>query len=168
MNLPPYTTFPICTGMNVIIRQVVDSDIENIIDISFYDGFKASSKEQASQMLARINQDYLAGNSIHWAIIDKQIDKIVGTCGYYRGFEGEAGELGCILIPQYEGKGLMTEALKLAIDFGTDIMGLKRIFAITNNYNSKAKQLLHRLNFKKRAESDNDEIEYEYINTSSV
>ena len=100
-------------------------------------------------------------NSIHWGIADKVTNKIVGTCGYYRGFENEAGELGCILLPQFRGQGFMTSAMKLAIEFGLKNMELKRIFAITTKENINAIRLLERLQFKKVADLENDEIEYE-------
>ncbi|MBW8361321.1 MAG: GNAT family N-acetyltransferase [Kaistella sp.] len=43
---------------------------------------------------------------------------MVGTCGFYRGFANEEGELGCILLSRYRGQGFMTGALRAAIDFG--------------------------------------------------
>ncbi|MFV5685249.1 GNAT family N-acetyltransferase [Flavobacterium sp. GB2R13] len=86
---------------------------------------------------------------------------MIGTCGYYRGFEEGAGELGCVLLQQYRGQGFMTSAMLLAIDFGINNIGLKRVWAITTKQNEKAIKLLEQLNFTKIADLDDNEIEYE-------
>jgi ribosomal-protein-alanine N-acetyltransferase len=154
--------FPTIEGDKILLRQVLPEDIEDIIEISFYDAIQAKTITEAKEMQSKIHQDYLNGNSIHWGIVDRSTAKVVGTCGYYRGFDQGAGELGCVLLPNYQGKGYMFAAMLLAIDFGLLNMGLKRIWAITTTQNSGAIKLLERLNFTKTADLDNDEIEYEW------
>ncbi|WP_395061886.1 GNAT family N-acetyltransferase [Flavobacterium sp.] len=161
MNLPPYTTFPTLKDEKISLRDVTETDIEALVAISFYNAIKATSVKNAAEMQAKIDKDYVDGNSIHWCIIDKQTNKIVGTCGYYRGLDKAEGELGCILLPQYRGKGYMSCAMLLAIEFGLNTIGLKRILAITNQKNDKAIKLLERLNFIKKAALEDNEIEYE-------
>ena len=161
MNLPPYKAFPIVIGNKISLRAIEASDIEDIIEISFYDAIQAITLEQAQEMQEKINQDYLDGNSIHWGIADNLTNKIIGTCGYYRGFEKEKGELGCVLLPQYQGKGFMSSAMQLAINFGLNNIKLKGIWAITTRQNEKAIRLLERLNFIKIADLEEDEIEFE-------
>ncbi|MFZ4544706.1 MAG: GNAT family N-acetyltransferase [Saprospiraceae bacterium] len=161
MRLPPYSEFPCISDDKIILREIQVSDLSELIEISYYDGIQATTLQQAAEMQARINTDYLTDNSVHWGIADKSNNKIVGTCGYYRGFENEAGELGCVLLPQYRGQGYMTAALLLAIEFGLNDIRLQRIRAITTRQNSKAIQLLEKLNFVKVADLEDDEIEYE-------
>ena len=161
MKLPPYHTFPNILAEKISLRQIQPSDINDIIEISFYDGIQATTAQQAIEMQDKINKDYSDGNSIHWGIAEKVTDKIVGTCGYYRGLDKGTGELGCVLSPQYQGQGFMTLSMSLAIDFGINNIGLKRIYAITSKDNDKARKLLDRLNFIKIAELEDDEIEYE-------
>ena len=147
-DLPPYSQFPVINGDRISLRQIKDSDINDIIDISFYDGKQASSYDEAKVMQDNINTDYTQGNSVHWAIVDNDTSNIVGTCGYYRGFDFDTGELGCVLLPPYRGKGYMTSALEMAIYFGKKDMGLTKIIAITTPQNTKAIMLLDRLDFK--------------------
>lgn len=161
MNLPPYDTFPNLSGSNLLMREIQDSDLEDILEISVYDGVKASNIAQAAAMQKKINQNYQDGESIHWGIADPSNNKIVGTCGYYRGLDKGAGELGCVLRPAFRGQGFMTSALELAIDFGLNHIGLSRIFAITSQKNDQAIKLLERLGFVKIAEIENDQLEYE-------
>ena len=161
MNLPPYINFPIISGDKISLRQLLATDLEDSIPISFYDAVQATTLLQAKEMQAKIKKDYRDGNTIHWAIADNSTNKIIGTCGFYRGFEKEKGELGCVLLPQYQGQGFMTAAMTLAIDFGLNNIGLKSIYAITTKQNEKAIQLLERLNFIKNADLDSYELEYE-------
>jgi len=169
MPLPPYDNFPALSDGKIALHQILAEDLEELIEISFYDAVPAKSVAEATAMQDKINEDYLAGNSIHWAIRDQLTNKIVGTCGYYRGFEQKSGELGCVLLPQYYGQGYMTAAMLLAIDFGLKNMNLKRIWAATGKDNHKAIKLFERLNFVKVADLDDNEIEYELkINNSAI
>ncbi len=161
MNLPPYSSYPVVEAGNIVLRQILPTDIPDIVEISFYDAKQARTTTEAIEMQARIDRDYLSGNSIHWAIVDNASKKVVGTCGYYRGFDNETGELGCVLLTAFRGQGYMTMALKSAITFGFRHIGLKCIRAITSIQNPKAIQLLHRLGFKQVVVSGGDEIEYE-------
>lgn len=165
MNLPPFDTYPTVEADQIILRQILPSDISGIVEISFYDAKQARTITEAIEMQARIDRDYLSGNSIHWAIVDKASKKVVGTCGYYRGFDNETGELGCVLLTAFRGQGYMTMALKAAITFGFTHIGLKRIRAITSIQNPKAIQLLHRLGFKQVVVAGDDDVEYELTDT---
>lgn len=161
MSLPPYSIFPNITGNKILLREIISEDIYDLVEISYYNAVKASTVEQATAMLNNINNDYGNGNSIHWGIAEKETNKIVGTCGYYRGFDKQSGELGCVLLPQYRGQGYMTAAMLLAIEFGKKTMELKRIWAVTNQQNSEAIKLLERLNFIKISELEDNEVEFE-------
>lgn len=160
MKLPPYDKFPSISDDTIVLRQIQFSDIKDMIEISFYDSIQATTLTQAIEMQVQINVDYSNGNSIHWGIVDKLTNKIVGTCVYYRGLDKGEGELGCVLLPQYRGQGYMTFAMLLAIEFGLKNIGLKRVWAITTQQNDKAIKLLERLKFIRIAELPNDAIEY--------
>ncbi|KAA9331188.1 GNAT family N-acetyltransferase [Adhaeribacter soli] len=161
MQLPPYNTFPNIAGDKVSLRQIQAEDLKDLVEISYYDAVQAQTEQQAAEMQAKINKDYDDGNSIHWGIADKLTNKLVGTCGYYRGLDKGAGELGCVLLPQYRGQGFMTSAMLLAIEFGLNNIGLKRIWAATSQDNKKAIKLLEGLNFIKIADWEDNEVEYE-------
>src|SRR5690606_26093083 len=163
INRPPYDDFPFLANDKVSLRQILDSDMKDLVEISFYDSIQAKTLEQAIQMNVRINGDYDDGNSIHWGIVDNQSGNIVGTCGYYRGFDKREGELGCILLAQYRGQGFMTSAMLLAIDFGMASIGLERIWAVTCEQNVKAIRLLERLDFKKVRMLPDNEVEFELM-----
>ncbi|MBB2950559.1 MULTISPECIES: GNAT family N-acetyltransferase [Sphingobacterium] len=147
----------------ILLRKVEATDIPALAAISFYDGIQASDIAMAFAMQTKIDQDILNGNSFHWCIIDRLSGQVVGTCGYYRGLESGEGELGCVLLSPFRGKGYMSHAMRLAITFGQKSLRLGRIWAVTTKGNLQAIKLLERLNFIKTADHD-DEIEYELTN----
>ena len=153
-NYPPYQNFPTLLSQGIVLRQSAKADINEILEISYYDGIQATDPEEALIMLEKIQEDYLKGNSIHWVIVDRKSDQVVGTCGYYRGFANSTGELGYILKPSFEGMGYMTKALKTAISFGINTIGLHKIIAITKNDNIKSQNVLKKLNFCQEAAED--------------
>ena len=143
------------TSNEIVLRQITDTDADAIMEISYYNGIQATDPCEAIEMQKKIEQDYLQGNCIHWGIMDVQSSKLVGTCGYYRDFIDNTGELGYILKPSFEGKGYMTNALKKAIEFGINTIGLKKIIAITEKDNIKSQNILTKLNFFQETEIDN-------------
>ena len=161
MKLPPYDKFPYITGDYITLRQIQSPELSDLLEISYYDGVQAKTWSEAIVMQTNINADYEQGNSIHWGIEDNLTKKIVGTCGYYRGFDKGEGELGCVLLPQFRGQGYMTNALLLDIEFGRNTIGLQSIWAVTTKENQKAIQLLEKLNFVKMAELEDNNIEFE-------
>lgn len=164
MNLPPYTSFPVLSNERIILRCIELSDIPQIVEISFYDGKQAICLKEAITIQKKIMIDYFNKESIHWGIIDKETNSIVGTCGYYRGFENEKGELGCVLLTKFRSQGFMTEALKLAIAFGLETIELSAVWAATNRDNLKARKLLERIQFKSISYLDDYGIIYQFIN----
>lgn len=163
MNLPPYAIFPEVNSETVVLRRVATADLIDLMEISFYDTIPAKSLDDAAAMQERIDLDYQNGSSIHWGIANKHTNEMMGTVGYYRGFENGIGELGCVLRPKFRGQGYMTTAIKLATEFGLDAMGLTKVIAITSLQNAKTIKLLERASFVKTADLPEDEVEYQFI-----
>jgi ribosomal-protein-alanine N-acetyltransferase len=156
--------YPELSNERILLRKVEIEDIPALVAISFYDGIQASDLAMATAMQAKIDEDIRNGNSFHWCIIDRLTRQVVGTCGYYRGLERGEGELGCVLLSPFRGKGYMSHAMRLAIDYGRNNIGLKRIWAVTTKDNLPAIKLLKHLDFRKVADLDNSEVEYEVTN----
>jgi ribosomal-protein-alanine N-acetyltransferase len=89
------------------------------------------------------------GESLHWGIFLKDSSELVGTCGYYRGFSRNNGEIGYILRPMYRGRGIMTEAVKLIVAFGFDTLKLETVVAYTSRENLASSEVLQKAGFKK-------------------
>lgn len=161
MNLPPYPVFPTLIADDIILRHVLQKDVNDLTEITLYEGQQAQTEKEAKFMLDKIELDYLNGICIHWVIANKSDDLIMGTCGYYRGLRNGKGELGCNLKLAFRGRGFMTSAIQCAIDFGIEIMELHKIIAITTRQNLKAISVLQRLQFIQTLELDNSGMFFE-------
>ncbi|MFV5685248.1 hypothetical protein ACM55I_07355 [Flavobacterium sp. GB2R13] len=65
MRFPPYDIFPIITGDKISLRQILTTDIEDLIEISFYDSIQATTFQQVTEMQVKIDKNYIDGNSVH-------------------------------------------------------------------------------------------------------
>lgn len=74
---------------------------------------------------------------------------------YRRGNSLDELELGFVLLPQFELKGLGSESAARLFEFGFTHLSTQRITAITNFYNLDSQKLLLKLGFS----FVNDEIE---------
>jgi len=166
MKRPPFDAFTELVSETVLLRELTRDDSEQLIEIFTYDGKAAESAEDVVRMLSKIDSDYRNGSSVNWGIVERAGGKIAGICGYYRGFEQETGEIGFVLREGFRRKGFMSAALKLAVAFGKQELGLKRVIAITKSWNQEAIMVLENNQFRQTAELPDNYIELEYTGSS--
>ncbi|MBS1524064.1 MAG: GNAT family N-acetyltransferase [Bacteroidetes bacterium] len=90
---------------------------------------------------------------VMWAITLIGSNKLAGTILYWH-IERlkDKAEVGYELLPEYQGKGIMTEALEKVIEFGFKELRFKTITANPNGKNLKSIQVLERHGFVKTSE----------------
>ena len=151
-----FSKIPVLSNHRITLRGLELSEAAAIIDISVYNGVFATNETEAAHILEQINADIAKGESLHWGIFLNGTDEIAGTCGYYRGFAENSGEIGYILRESYRGKGLMTEAVQLLVDFGFKTLKLDQIIAYTDLSNSASAAVLQRAGFTEVQAADGD------------
>jgi ribosomal-protein-alanine N-acetyltransferase len=86
---------------------------------------------------------------VYWGIILKASNSLVGAIGLWNFSQKEKkAEIGFELMPEYQGRGLMMEALSAVIDYGFDKMKLEIITASTHKENIKSVAVLLKNNFQ--------------------
>ena len=155
-----FEKIPLLSNNRLVLQEIAPADIRSIVDISVYDGLFAENVTQASRILERINADIRNGKSIHWGIYLKETHAIVGTCGFYRGFAGNIGEIGYLLLPSFRGRGIMAEAVELMLAFGFDRLRLASIIAYVHPKNRSSIAVLQRAGFH-RVNSLNTDLKFE-------
>lgn len=156
----PFAELPVLTSDRLTLKEIEHHDVASMVDISLYDGVFAKNTAEAIKFLEQINVDVANGESLHWGIFLKDSSELVGTCGYYRGFAQNTGEIGYILRPSHRGCGIMTEAVKLVVTFGFDILKLDAVVAYTSPENSGSIAVLQRAGFKK-VKNEQDDFKFE-------
>jgi ribosomal-protein-alanine N-acetyltransferase len=85
----------------------------------------------------------------NFLLIDKATNRVIGGLGFHNWYPQHfRSEIGYHLNESHRNKGLMTEALKTAIEFGFSGMDLNRIEAFTSTKNIASQKLLSKLGFK--------------------
>ncbi len=95
-------------------------------------------------------QECVEGNSARFFIrIKENPDTIIGLCNFTQIFRGafQACYLGYKIDEEYEGKGIMFEALRALIAYVFEELNLHRIMANYMPSNMRSARLLHRLGF---------------------
>ncbi len=96
---------------------------------------------------------------INWAITLKGNNKLIGFIGHYRiKWEHFRSEIGYMLSPDFQGKGIITEALKLVIDYGFNEMNMHSFEAVIDPKNTASARVLEKNNFTKEAHFKENEF----------
>ena len=100
--------------------------------------------------ISAMNEKMLAQQSLHLLLRMPGRAEIVGECGFTNIVRGpfQACHLGFSVCRGFEGKGLMLEALRCAIDFVFDELALHRVMANYRPENERSHRLLRRLGFE--------------------
>lgn len=99
--------------------------------------------------LTYVSRRYRTGDFFDWAIVDKQSGHMIGTCGFtsFR-FESDVGEIGYVLNPAYQGRGLATEAVRRIMRFGFEELQLHRIEARFMEGNVRSLRMMERVGMR--------------------
>ncbi len=112
----------------------------------------AESLDDAINLIHRIEEGINNNNAIGWGICLKGEEKIIGSIGFHNiDKQNHRGEIGYMIGPQYWGKGIVSEAVKGAIDFGFNKLKFHSIEAMVDPDNSASIRVLEKQNFIKEA-----------------
>lgn len=151
--------FPTLNTERLILRQLFESDVEEIFllrsdkNINRYLNRKTcETREDALNFIRSIQNKQL----LYWAITQAQNRKLIGTiCLFDIAADLSKCEIGYELLTYYQGQGIMSETLKIILDFAFQTLGLKTIEAYTHCDNQSSTKLLQKYNFKK---TENDDL----------
>lgn len=160
MQRPPFNTFPELQSDRILLRKHVPADAPHVTDVTFFMHVPAKDVHEVLEMHQKIEARYQSGESIQWAIVDRTTNTIVGNCGYYRGFADETGEIGYVMKENFRRMGYMSEAVKLIVDFGFDVMKLTEIFATTAPDNIASHGVLLKNGFIAQGLNENDRLRF--------
>ena len=115
--------------------------------------------EDALEHIAMIDTKIETNEGINWAITLKDNPKLIGVIGHYRiKPEHYRAEIGYMLLPEYHGKGIVSEAVKEAVNYGFQVMKLHSIEAIIDPDNHASAKVLEKNGFIKEAHLKENEF----------
>jgi len=144
------------TTERLFLRELQAGDAEEIFRLrtdenvnQFLGRKKAATMDDAHNFIRMIQSNSANEEGVFWALTLIGETKLIGTIVYYNiDWTNCSAEIGYEMLPEYQGKGLMTEALKKIIKFGFEELKFKIITAEPIERNEKSIRLLEKLGFE--------------------
>ena len=152
-----FTPFTVLKTGRLILRQLRRSDDYEILALrsndnvnKYLDRRPSKSIDDARNFIHTINENVWSDDSIYWAITLSSADNVIGTVCLFNFSENfSKAEIGYELLPDFQGKGLIQEAISAVIHFGFQQVGLQAIEAYTRFENQRSTSVLEKLHFKR-------------------
>lgn len=153
-----FQPFPVLTTERLILRELKESDHELVLFLRSDKTVNAfierpvdrqtKTTEDAIRFIKELHGYAKSNTSIAWGITLKESHNIVGSiCLWNFSEDRKTAEVGYDLHTNYQGLGIMTNALKLVLDYGFKILNLDKIEAFTHKDNTSSIKLLERNGF---------------------
>lgn len=149
------TSFPVLQTERLILRTLSPADEPEIYQLrsdenvlKYIDRNKAHSAEDARKFIDSILGGMDQNASFYWAVALKRNNRLIGTiCLWNFTEQNQKAETGYELLPAFQGKGYMQEALASVLTFGFENLNLSAIQAFTHPKNAASIRLLLRNRF---------------------
>ena len=157
-----FTSFPILTTNRLTLRQLVISDEQAIFSLrsdteinKFLDRKIADTMDDARHFINTVNENVYKNTSIYWAITFSDKKELVGTiCLFCFSDEDEKCEIGYELLTNFQGQGIMHEAVDKVIDYAFNTIKIQKIEAFFHRDNQRSAKLLEKFSFRNSNEPD--------------
>lgn len=169
-----FNPFPILETERILLRRVDINDVNEIFTLrsnpetmKYIPRPLVKTTEDALEHIAMIDAKIENNEGINWAITLKDDAKLIGIIGHYRiKPENYRAEIGYMLLPEFNGKGIMSEAVKEVINYGFNVMKLHSIEAIIDPENFGSEKVLQKNGFVKEAHlKENECYEGRFLDT---
>ena len=143
----------------LFLRRIDENDVAEVLALrgnpqimKYIPRPLAKTEEDALAHIMMINEKIETNTGINWGITVKGNPKIIGIIGHYRiQPENHRAEIGYMSLPEYNGKGYITEAIKVVVEYGFEQMNLHSIEAIIDPENIASERVLQKNGFIKEA-----------------
>ena len=154
-DIPATRSLPVLEGARLRLREFRDDDADALFSIYSdprvmrYWSFPAwTERRQAEEKLALIARQVRETDIHPWAIADGQDDGLIGGMTLFAIDRiNRRGEIGYNLHPDCQGQGLANEAVRLALAYAFDELGLERIEADIDPRNEASCRFVEKLGF---------------------
>lgn len=161
-----FNPFPNLETERLLLRRIDANDVNQIFNLrsnpetmKYIPRPLAKTTEDALEHIAIIDARIENNEGINWAITLKDDPKLIGLIGHYRiKPEHFRAEIGYMLLPEFNGKGIITEAIKEVVNYGFKVMQLHSIEAIIAPENFGSEKVLQKNGFVKEAHLKENEF----------
>jgi RimJ/RimL family protein N-acetyltransferase len=157
-----FTPFPILKTGRLTLRQLAIHDEQEIFTLrsdneinKYLDRKRAKTIDDARSFIDKISENINKNDSVYWAITFSDKDILIGTiCLFGFSDENDKCEIGYELLTNFQGQGIMREALEKVIDYAFNTIKVKKIEAFFHRDNQSSIKLLKKFSFRNSNEPD--------------
>jgi [ribosomal protein S5]-alanine N-acetyltransferase len=143
----------------LLLRQITNDDVQEVFELrsdpemmKYIPRPLLTHRDEALAHIKMITDKIENNEGINWAVTLKGNKKLLGVFGLYRiQWEHFRAEIGYMLLPEYQGKGITTEAISLLIDYGFNEMKMHSLEAVIDPRNTASARVLEKSKFRKEA-----------------
>ena len=155
INKSCFDMFPELQSERLIFREVNSADVEDIFkiysdpEVAKYDWYKPiDTKGEALEIINRYSREFQDKEEITWGVAKKDDNRIIGYCclGIFNDVSRRS-EIGYGFKRDEWNKGYATEAIKILVKFGFEIMNLNRVEATVTLGNDASVKALKKADF---------------------
>ncbi len=154
-----FTPFPVLETPRLRLRKITSADAEAIFRLrsnpetmKYVPRPLAQNLDDALLHVATIDSKIEANEGINWAITFKDNSDFIGIIGHFRILpEHYRAEVGYMLLPEFHGRGIVSEALRRVVAYGFEDLKLHSIEAVIDPDNIASAKVLEKNNFCKEA-----------------
>jgi [ribosomal protein S5]-alanine N-acetyltransferase len=151
-----FTPFPILKTERLTLRQLLINDEKEIFTLrsdseinKYLDRPLSNTIEDARNFIHNVNENIHKNISLYWAITLRESNTFVGTiCVYGFSDENDNCEIGYELLTNFQGQGIMKEAVKKVIDYAFNTIKVQKMEAFLHRDNQRSINLLEKLLFR--------------------
>lgn len=152
------TPFPVLTTERLTLRQLVTSDEQEIFTLrsdseinKYLDRQISNTIDDARNFINKVTES----GSFYWAITLSGKNILVGTiCLFGFSDENDKCEIGFELLSNFQGQGIMKEAVEKVLDYAFNTIKVKKIEAVVHRDNQSSIKLLEKFSFRNSNEPD--------------
>jgi ribosomal-protein-alanine N-acetyltransferase len=157
-----FTPFPILTTERLTLRQLEIADEKEIFFLrsdseinKYLDRQVSVTIDDARKFINMVNENINKNNSLYWAITFSDRKTFAGTiCLFGFSDKNDKCETGYELLTNFQGQGIMKEALEKVIDYAFNTIKIQKIEATIHKNNQGSINLVEKLSFKNSNEPD--------------
>ena len=147
--------FPKLITERLLLREINTTDAQEIFNLrssktimQYIDRPMAATEADALKYIGIIAGALKNNEGITWGITFADDPKLIGTIGFWQmQKENYRAEIGYMLNDTFQRRGIMQEAISVALDYGFNIMKLHSVEANVNPLNIASAKLLEKNNF---------------------
>lgn len=161
-----FNPFPVLITEQLILRRFTVEDAADLFEVRSDETIMryihrpiSKTVDDAFALIGVIDELIGKNDSITWCICLKNSDKYIGSIGFWRiEKQNHRAEIGYLLNPAFQGRGLMQEAMAAAINYGFNVLLLHSVEARVSPDNVASIKLLLKNKFVQEAYFKEDHL----------